>query len=333
MRRILHGLAVLGFVSGISAGARGADDVPVSPEARAHFEAGVNLLQDPDGARHEEAYREFKAAYAASPSWKILGNLAITAQKLERDGEALAAYRRYLAEAGAQLDADERAQVERDIATLNAGVVELRLDAQGGTVVDERFTATGTVVQNAYTAEELAQPIGVRAGRHRFTAKRAGARDVVWEVNFAPKQSASHRFELEQGTGSTAPRSEPAAPAAPARSGDGLRIAAYAAMGVGVIGAGLGTVFALKSKSDYDAGNELCPTFPCRLTAADNAKRLEHGEDGNAAKTLAIVGFAAGGVGLAAGVTLFVLSGRSKAEAARVEPYVGWGTAGVRGVF
>jgi hypothetical protein len=325
---------VLGFVSGISGGARGAEEVPISAEARAHFEAGVNLLQDPDGARHEEAYREFKAAYAASPSWKILGNLAITAQKLERDGEALAAYRRYLAEAGGQLDADERAQVERDIATLNAGVVELRLDAQGGSVVDERFTASGTVVHNAYTAEELAQPIGVRAGRHRFTAKRAGARDAVWEVNLAPKQSASHRFELEQGAGTTAPASEQAAPASqPAPSTDGLRIAAYAAFGVGVVGVGLGTVFGLKSKSEYDAGNELCPAFPCRLTAADNAKRLEHGEEGDAAKTLSIVGFAAGGVGLAAGVTLFVLSGRSKAESARVEPYVGWGAAGVRGVF
>ncbi len=327
---------VLGFVSGVSGGARGADEVPISAEARAHFEAGVNLLQDPDGARPEEAYREFKAAYAASPSWKILGNLAITAQKLERDGEALAAYRRYLAEAGAELDADERAQVERDIATLNAGVVELRLDAQGGSVVDERFTASGAVVHNAYTAEELAQPIGVRAGRHRFTAKRAGARDTVWEVNLAPKQSTSHRFELEPESkpGSAAAESEPVAAAPPpAPSRDGMRIAAYAALGVGAVGLGVGTIFGLKSRSEYDAGNELCPSFPCRLTEAENAKRLEHGEAGDAAKTLSIVGFAAGGVGLAAGVTLFVLSGRSKAEAARVEPYVGWGAAGVRGVF
>jgi hypothetical protein len=324
---------VLGFVGGISGSAPGAEEVPISAEARAHFEAGVNLLQDPDGARHEEAYREFNAAYAASPSWKILGNLAITAQKLERDGEALAAYLRYLSEAGSQLDANERAQVERDIATLKAGVVELRLDAQGGSLVDERFTASGTVVHNAYTAEELAQPIGVRAGRHRFTAKRAGARDAIWEVNLAPNQSASHRFELEQATNSTATSREQAGPASPPAPSNGLRIAAYAALGAGVVGVGLGTVFALKSKSEYDAGNELCPDFPCRLTAGDNAKRLEHGEDGDAAKTLSIVGFAAGGVGLAAGVTLFVLSGRSKAESARVEPYVGWGAAGVRGVF
>ena len=62
-------------------------DVPISDAARQHFQAGVNLLQDPDGARYAEAYREFQTAYADSPSWKILSNIGITALKLERDGE------------------------------------------------------------------------------------------------------------------------------------------------------------------------------------------------------------------------------------------------------
>ncbi len=57
--------------------------MPINDEARNHFNAGVNLIQDPDGPRYEEAYREFKAAYAAAPSWKILGNLGIAAMKLE----------------------------------------------------------------------------------------------------------------------------------------------------------------------------------------------------------------------------------------------------------
>src|SRR4051812_8414633 len=68
-----------------------ADDVQITPEARGRFSAGVNLLKDPEGPRYEEAYREFKAAYAASPSYKILGNLGLCAMKLERDEEAIAA--------------------------------------------------------------------------------------------------------------------------------------------------------------------------------------------------------------------------------------------------
>src|SRR5690606_35169283 len=59
-----------------------ADEVEITDEARQHFKAGVNFMQDPDGARYEEAYREFRAAYKAAPSWKILGNLGIAAMKL-----------------------------------------------------------------------------------------------------------------------------------------------------------------------------------------------------------------------------------------------------------
>ena len=55
----------LAFFSSVSSAA----EVVISDDARAHFSAGVNFLQDPDGARYEDAYREFKVAYAASPSW------------------------------------------------------------------------------------------------------------------------------------------------------------------------------------------------------------------------------------------------------------------------
>ncbi len=77
-----------------SAAPAAAHEVEISERARGHFTAGVNLLQDPDGARYEEAYREFKAAYAESPSWKILGNLGLASMKLERDGEAIEAYQK-----------------------------------------------------------------------------------------------------------------------------------------------------------------------------------------------------------------------------------------------
>ena len=57
--------------------------------ARAHFSAGVNLLRDPAKPRYEEAYREFKTAYALSPAAQILGNLGLWAPILDRYSEAL----------------------------------------------------------------------------------------------------------------------------------------------------------------------------------------------------------------------------------------------------
>jgi hypothetical protein len=86
-------------------------------------------MQDPDGARYEEAYREFKTAYASSPSWKILGNLGICAMKLERDGEAIEAFDKYLTQGGADVDGAERGQFERDLQTLRTGVVMVTLQS------------------------------------------------------------------------------------------------------------------------------------------------------------------------------------------------------------
>src|ERR1041384_1226056 len=161
-----------------------AAEVPISEEARTHFSAGVSFLQDPDGARYEEAYREFKAAYAASPSWKILGNLGIAAFKLERDGEAIDAFEKYLSEGGAQVEAEERAQFERDLQTLQSAVTKLTLQSEppGATIVDERIPASGPAIQNRYGALTQPTELGLRPGHHRITAKLAGYPDAVVEL-------------------------------------------------------------------------------------------------------------------------------------------------------
>lgn len=324
-----------------------AADVVISDEARAHFSAGVNLLQDPDGARYEEAYREFKEAYAKSPSWKILGNLGISAMKLERDSEAIAAFKQYLAEGGKRVDADERAQFQRDLSTLESGVATLVLqtDPPGGTIEDERHPASGQAVRNSYTADGALQ-IGVRPGRHRFTARRAGRVDAVWEVELSPRQQASHTFTLAEPVAAAPVAVPPAAPPPTlavdtdsTKSRSGMRTGAYVAFGAGVVGLGVGTIFGLSAKSKYREANAItddnCSSSgPCELPGSLFDKREGLGNDGDTAKTLSIVGLAVGGVGLAVGVTLFVLSNKKEgAAAARVEPYVGVGQLGLRGGF
>src|SRR6188768_1489126 len=97
-----------------------AQTVQITEKARELFGTGVTLLQDPDGARYEEAYQQFKAAYAESPSWKILGNLGFTAMKLERDGEAIQAFQAYLEQGSKELTKAERAQFQSDLDTLSA---------------------------------------------------------------------------------------------------------------------------------------------------------------------------------------------------------------------
>ena len=348
-------LGILGIgllVCSVSATALAAD-VVINDEARAHFTAGVNLLQDPDGARYEEAYVEFKTAYAASPSWKILGNLGISAMKLERDGEAIEAYKRYLSEGGKQIEAGERAQFQRDLATLEAGMVRLTLDSDppGARIEDERFPASGSAIRNEYTVSGPTQ-LGVRPGRHRFTAKLAGHADAVWEVTLSPRQQESHAFKLTETVApAPAPAAAPPLPApaaataavdtSSAKGSNGMRIGAYVALGVGVVGLGAGTIFGLSAKSKYQEANDITndnencpPSGPCELPAPLFDQREQLGKDGDSAKTLSLVGFVVGGVGFAAGVTLFILSNKKEQPAAaKVEPYLGLGNLGVRGSF
>jgi hypothetical protein len=168
-----------------------------SDEARTHFTAGVNLLKDPARPRYEEAYAEFKKAYALANSPKILGNIGLCAMKLERDAEAIEAYSRYLAEVP-DLPPDERAQVERDIATLKAtlAVVTVETRPAWATILDTRVVAHGESTTNTYGPITGRTDLRVRRGHHVFKARLDGGREVAWESDI--NGGESHVFEIPE---------------------------------------------------------------------------------------------------------------------------------------
>lgn len=176
-----------------------AEEVAITDGARAHFRAGVNLMQDPDGARYGEAFVEFRRAYQDSPSWKILGNLGICAMKLERTGEAIEAFEKYLEEGGESLSASERAQVQRDLETLRTSVTWLTVSSvpEGATVLDRRIPLAGRPVENRYSALSAARRIGVRNGRHEMTVTLEGYDPVTWSFE-ANGGELEHVFELSK---------------------------------------------------------------------------------------------------------------------------------------
>lgn len=180
----------------LSASARSyAADPPISEEARQHFRAGVALLQDPEGARHEEAYREFKAAYAASQSAKVLGNVGFCAMRLERDAEAIEAYDRYLRDVP-DVEDDEREQIKRDVATMRSGLVRITITSESPqlTVVDQRVPVRGEPVTNAYDVPGTRTVLGLRAGHHVLRARRGATQSQTWEIDVMPGGTAAHAF-------------------------------------------------------------------------------------------------------------------------------------------
>jgi hypothetical protein len=280
-----------------------ADDVTITPEARSRFSAGVNLLKDPDGPRYEEAYREFRAAYAASPSYKILGNLGLCAMKLERDDEAIQAYEKYVAW-GKALDPAELAQVKTDLDTLKAGVAYLTItsDPPGAKIVDVRLPVRGERITNNYGPITTATRIGVRQGSHQITAKLDGYPDVTWELEAGATEVAPHAFTFKKADVAVVPvpvttptpivEERPKVAERPVPTGVYVGLAATGVFAAAAVVTG---VLALGKHSDFDTQN----------TALNNSQNPgQASSTKSSGETLNVVNdVCVGGAIVAAGVT------------------------------
>jgi hypothetical protein len=186
----------------------------------------------------------------------------------------------------------------------------------------------------------------VDPGQHVFVAKTATASSESVTLDVQPSSRHTVELELKPLTAPAPPppvtAPPPATPLAPATidtgasSGgtNGMRIASYGAFGLGVVGVALGTVFIIQAGSTQKEADDLCPSEPC-----DPARKPEidkKDDDAASQRTLALVGYGVGGVALATGVTLFILSGKKSEAAARapsIQPYVGYRAAGITGTF
>lgn len=327
--------------------------VAITAKARAFFRTGVTLLQDPDGARYEEAYQQFKAAYAESPSWKILGNLGYTAMKLERDGEAIEAFRGYLEQGGNELTAAERAQFESDLETLSAtaAVVTVRGLPAGTRVTDVRSPNAGADIKNYYEVpadEPLV--LRVRPGIHRFTAQWGGAQPQTQELEASAGGAHAVEFTAAEPEPAPAPaRPEPAAnaaaepaPLSASTSDEGFfesRVPAYTAIGVGAVGVGLGVVFLLqRSSATSDADSKFDACLESQACTAADQREMERLDDKAATRgTLSAVSFGVGAVGLGAGAALLLLSGDQEeaatASGVTIQAYASASELGLWGRF
>jgi hypothetical protein len=186
--------------------------------------------------------------------------------------------------------------------------------------------------------------VPVDGGEHRIEASAPGKAPWQAVVSVKPESDAVRAVVPLLGDAAPAaevqpvgpaPVSEPvAAPPEPASDGSGMRIAALATAGAGVVALGVGGYLALDAKSAYSAAREKCFGLECDQGPYDDVKSAQ--KQG----TIATVVMALGGAVLATGGVLWFLapSGKEEAPAAaagvRVER-VGLGAQGVlvRGSF
>jgi hypothetical protein len=284
LRSVSLGMVIALAAASGSSGNAMAQEVTLSPEAKEKARAGSALLKDPDGARYEEAYFAFKAAYALSPSPDLLGNIGLCAQKLERDGEAIEAYSTYLAK-GSGILPEERKQVETDIATLKATLATVTLEFVPATVtvLDERTPSIGNPVRNRYEVAGGKLVLGARSGSHKLTVSAPGHKPQTIELQLTSGQSVTKKVELVPEAAAVAPvpvvaatttptptpadpqptpsTSEPAGAATPpttdseAEPERPVPVSVWVGLGLtGALGVGAGVVggLALSAKSSWD---------------------------------------------------------------------------------
>lgn len=239
----------------------------------------------------------------------------------------------------AQKDAQKEAQTLLD--QLEPRIPQLRIVVHGGVPGATQVTMDGEPVPAAL----VDVPHPVNPGQHTLKAEANGASGEA-TVTVAEGQTQTATIELAAAGSSGAPVAASVATGTPAQDMGAspsnkkktFRIVSYVGFGVGVVGLGVGTVFALKYGSKEGDANDL--NDACRIkgcSAADRSAIASLDDEANSAGTIATIGLVTGGVGLAAGVTFLVLSlgGDSKQPTAKAHlmPYIGANRLGVMGTF
>jgi hypothetical protein len=259
---------------------------------------------------------------------------------------------------------DAQAQASAEVRAIEPRIANLTLKVEGANgATDVAVTVDGAVLPSMLVG--VPQPIdpgthvveagatGLRAPQQQFTLSEGERKALVLKLESRPgaaplvAPAAVPTTPVTTPAATAAPAAGPATPppAGPTPAADrpqsssqsGLRIGSYVAFGVGALGLVGGTVFTLKSagkRSDADEKFEECGgQAGCTNQNPLSAQIDQLDQDADSAQTLAIVGVALGGVGVAAGVTLFILSSGGDSQQASVEPWLGLGSAGVRGKF
>lgn len=309
-----------------------AEDKALSAEL---FKEGRRLMEQGEIG---EACAKLAESERLVPADGTFLNLAVCHEKLGKTATAYAAFTEARARARAAKQKDRVAFAERHIADLEKKLSRLIVLVPSEVDLPNlRVYRDGSEIRRA--AWGTAMPVD--PGEHWIEARAEGKK--LWRQSVEVGPDADQKsIELTALEPEEAPKSEappppvtpppvaPPATRAPAPppdrkvdsgSGDGQRLIAYALGGVGVIGVGIGSYFGLRAFSQWSDSSDACPNGRCTADGAEAAK------DARTSADISTVGFAIGGVALAAGTWLFLTSGSNSSAETRSSAL--WFGAGV----
>ncbi|MRG96086.1 tetratricopeptide repeat protein [Polyangium spumosum] len=325
-------------------GAQPLDD-QVRIAARALADEGFALY---DQGKYADALVKFERADALvnAPTVKLLA-----ARTLEKLGRLVEAAEKYRSITILQLDdkapdafRDAQETAGKELAALTPRIPTIELTVTGAGAEAATVMLDGKIFPRAL--------IGVKTplnpGVHRVEADTP-ASSAALDLKVDEKEAARAVLELkpktgaELGGGVVTPPGGDTPKKAP---GSTQRILGYVSLGVGgafgVLGIATGIGF-LTATSDMKAfcRDQAAAGDPCRDLRKDvpeyPQKYVDYRNSIDTQSTLANVGFVVGGVGIAAGVVLLLTAPKAPKPTppaqASVEPWIGIGSAGLRGTF
>jgi hypothetical protein len=244
-------------------------------KARASFNAAVEKF---DAGDFEGAVGLFREAYTLNPSWKLLYNIGQCEAARKRYGEALDVFEQYLSEGGDEVPADRREEVIAELKRLREMVGMIEIAAPDGAAVLVDGVPRG--------AAPLPGRIRVAAGvDHAVRIELDGA--VL--VDRSVRVGGGEELLVEAKPEPEAPAPVVAPAPAPAPADDGiaernrkLRIAGWAAIGVGGAAVVAGVVTGALALSANRSVEDSCPGGECPAGQADEVDgrdRLARGTD------------------------------------------------------
>ncbi|MFZ5891502.1 MAG: tetratricopeptide repeat protein [Myxococcota bacterium] len=273
--------------------------------AEAQFNEGRKLME---AGRATEACPKFESSQRLDPALGTLLNLADCYEKI---GLLASAQQRFLeaAQTAARDGFPDAVQGARDrAAALEPRLAKLSIRAEQ--------PAPGLAVACDGRPIDPAQwsvGVPVDPGTHTIVAgapARSNFQTTV-VIDSRPGLRIVKIPELANEPGSAAAPSPASTETAPSSSSGGLgtkRTLALVAGGVGVVGVAVGAIFGLRSISKKNEAEEHCDGNACRDQVGVDLK-----SDAIQAGNISTIAFVVGGVGLAAGTTLWLLGGSDEA--------------------
>jgi hypothetical protein len=296
----------------------------VSGAARAQGKSQADVLFD-EGTALMNAGKYAEACPKLEQSLKLdpgVGGMLWLADCYERAGRTASAYNQY--KAAEKLAADTKDPKGRDkVANKHAAALEPKLSKlilmpPTPLPAGLEITRDGEKVD----VTQLGVAIIVDPGAHAIVVNAPGSKR--WEKNVdVPPDGGTASVVLvvvsETKVEAPPPPPEPSDPGTP------LRIGGLVVAGVGLVGVGLGTAFGVIASgklSDSNADNHCDAQNTCDATG------LGLRSDAQSAATISTVGFIAGAVLIAGGITMFVLAPKKSPAQTALAPAIGGGFYG-----